>query len=99
MSYAGGDCGRSLQNRSGGAPSPDQQQLLFAEVRALFGGHAVSLKAAYDFKKGTLSGDLPIYLVKSPSGAMSGGIRVSWEEKKDVQYGVFVSSSFSLFPF
>jgi hypothetical protein len=82
-----------------GAPSPDQQQLLFTEVRTLFGASAVSLKAAYDFKQDRLSGDLPIYLVKSPSGALSGGVRVSWEEKKDVQYGVFVSSAFSLFPF
>ena len=56
------------------------------------------LKLAYDFEADHWSGDLPIYLVRTASGALAGGIRAGFEEDKDWQFGVFVSSSFSLFP-
>ncbi len=82
-----------------GGPKKEQQKLVFAEVRRLIFNRAVSLKVAYDFDANKPSADLPVYLVRTASGALSGGIRAGWEKDKELQFGVFVSGSFSLFPF
>jgi hypothetical protein len=82
-----------------GAPKQEQQKIVYAEVRRLFLNRAVSLKLAYDFETDKPSADLPIYLIRTAGGALSGGIRAGWEKDKDPQFGVFVSGTFSLFPF
>ena len=82
-----------------GEPVEEKQRLASAEVRRLFAGRAASLKVAFDFEKDKWSADLPVYLVKSPAGALAGGIRFGWEEDKDPVVGVFVGGNFSLFPF
>jgi len=91
----------SVQCKTGpvGAPTRNDQKLAYFEVRRLMSNHAVSLKTAYDFASHHWSGDLPIYLIKTPTGALAGGVRASWEQTKGAQFGVFVSSAFSLFPF
>jgi hypothetical protein len=82
-----------------GPPQKNDQKLAYIELRRLFKGHAASLKTGYDAASHHWSADLPIYLIASPTGALTGGIRASWEQTKDFQFGVFVGSSFSLFPF
>jgi hypothetical protein len=95
-----GDGTTAQQCKTGslGEPVNQQQKLVFGEVRRNFGKTAASLKVGYDFENDNWSADLPLYLVRSASGALAGGIRAGWEDGKDVQLGVFVSSSFSLFP-
>jgi hypothetical protein len=79
-------------------PGKTTQKLLTAEMRRSIGTKAMSLKVGYDFESDEWSGDLPIYLVSSSSGALNGGIRAGYQDGKPWQFGVFVSSSFTLSP-
>jgi hypothetical protein len=82
-----------------GPPTRKDQKIAYVETRRLIANRAVSLKAGYDFSSHHWSVDLPVYLVSTEKGALAGGVRASWEQTNKPQLGLFVSSTFSLFPF
>ena len=57
----------------------------------------VELKVAYDAEDKVFGVSAPLYLLSNADGALRGGVRVDWQEDKDVKLGVFVSSAFSIF--
>lgn len=79
-------------------PADVTEELAFVEVRRKLGKRAASLKVAYDFESENFSADLPIYLIPSSDKGLAGGLRFGWTEKDGAQYGVFVSSTFTLTP-
>jgi hypothetical protein len=57
----------------------------------------VEIKVAYDAEDKVFGVSAPLYLLSNADSALRGGVRVDWQEDKDVKLGVFVSSAFSLF--
>lgn len=80
-----------------GEPVKANAESAFFEVRKEILSRAMSLKIAYDFEKERVSFDLPIYIIPAAESGLGGGIRVAWVETEGAQFGVFVTSSFSLF--
>lgn len=91
--------GAQLECKSGpvGKPVEANTESAFFELRKEIGSRAMSLKIAYDFENERLSLDLPIYIIPSADSGLAGGIRVGWIETQGPQFGVFVTSTFSLF--
>ncbi len=81
-----------------GPPSWTYRKLVSAEVRSNLGPVGYSLKVAHDFESDTTGIDLPIYLLRNASGALTGGIRLGWTDETDVVFGIFLSSPLSLKP-
>jgi hypothetical protein len=81
-----------------GSPSAVARKILSAEMRSNFGHIGYSLKIAHDFESDRTGVDLPIYLLRNASGALSGGVRLGWSQATDVVFGIFLSSPLSLNP-
>jgi len=81
-----------------GAPVDADEQLVYVEMRRLMLSRAMSLKVTYNFETEKLGLDLPVYVIPSSDSGLAGGIRVGWLETEGAQIGVFVTSSFKLFP-
>jgi len=90
----------SLECKTGsvGAPVDADEQIVYLELRRMMLSRAVSFKALYDFEKDQFGLDVPIYMIRNSDAGLAGGIRVAWLETEGAEVGVFVTSSFSLFP-
>ena len=96
---AGGGSGPVVcQTDSFGEPDDDDRKLLFLEARKTILGAGVSLKVTRDFDQDTTGVDVPVYLIRNPKGGLAGGVRGGWRsDTDDLEFGVFVGSSFKLF--
>lgn len=79
-----------------GPPAERKSKVLWAEARGGISSIGYSLKVAHDFESDTTGVDLPIYLLRNKSGALTGGVRLGWSEETDVVYSIFLSSPMEL---
>lgn len=60
--------------------------------------YGVELKLAYDVEDEVFGVSLPIYLVPDKESGLRGGVKATWDdEDNEIEYGVFVGSTFNLF--
>lgn len=81
-----------------GPPVKKDKRLVSFEARTKVMGSGVSLKITRDFRNDETGVDMPIYLVGDGAGALNGGLRLGWTNTDKFSFGVFVGSSFDIFP-
>jgi hypothetical protein len=74
------------------APASEVRHLLSAEMRGYLPKPAVglSLRVAHDLRNDRTEVDLPVYLLKSVDGQLTGGLRLGWTSEEHFNLGVFV---------
>lgn len=77
-----------------GAPVRRERLLGAVEARRRFGPVGAILKLSHDFRESTSAAELPLFLVNG--GGFSAGFRLGWDTEEDFDFGLFVSSEFSL---
>jgi hypothetical protein len=90
-----------------GAPVKDEKQIVFVQGRWApereSRGFALAPRVSYDFEKGVLAVDVPVYLLQTKAGSdgskdFVGGLRLGWnDEDRDLVASVFVGKAFDLF--
>jgi len=81
-----------------GAPTGSTSSVVTLEGRTLLPRDmAISLSIARDLTKKVTAVEMPIYLTKNVAGALTGGVKVNWDnDKKKTTLGVFVGAPFTI---
>lgn len=79
-------------------PSDKNGELIFFEYRRRVAGKAMSVRLTHDNESDVNGLDIPVYLIQDNKESLNGGIRIGYrDDTDDVEFGVFVGSSFKLF--
>jgi hypothetical protein len=80
-----------------GVPVSSESPIVSAELRKAWASVGATLTASYDLKQHITGLDLPVYFIKSATGALTGGLRLGWRsDTHTVTAGIFVASTFNL---
>lgn len=79
-----------------GAPSKEENHLVYLEARRAFKQFSASAKIVHDVRNGGTKVDVPFFLYSDAQGKISTGVRIGWTDMEAFSFGVFVGSAFDL---